>query len=191
MHQRPKDNTGFTTIEFLIVISILITLVTIAIAEVVGWIPGVKVNSAARDLVSEMQLARMEAVSKRNDYVITFDTTNNRYSIYNDSNNNFATAGAESGELIKSVDLPSGIQFGYISGVTGPDGNAISGSIAFGSSRETFKPNGTAIQSGTVYLIPTKDIAIVRKDRQRAVTVLQTGRVKLFRHDPGRTPPWR
>lgn len=191
MSQRSKTNTGFTTTELLIVISILFVLAAIAIADIVGWIPGLRVNSAARDLVSDMQLARMQAVSKRNDYVMTFDTSNNRYRIYDDPDNDFSTAGAETGELLKTVDLPTGIQFGYVSGQAGTEGGGISAAITFGNSREIFKPNGRATRNGTVYLIPSPDISEGRQDRQRAVTVVQIGRVNLLKHDSGSNPPWR
>jgi len=181
-------------IELLIVVAIIAVTAAIAIPNIISWIPTMRVNSAARDIVSEMQLARMKAVSERNNYVITFDTSTNQYSIYDDGDND----GAEASELVKTVDVDtdySGIQFGYVAGKN-PSNDDITGSVQFGATsspiRETFIPNGTANLMGSVYLIPTEDIAGSRRDRQRAITVILTGRIKLWKYDAGGSPgPWK
>lgn len=185
-----RGRSGFAMIELIVVAAIIAVMAAVAIPNIISWIPTIRVNSAARDLVSEMQLARMKAVSERNDYVITFDTTTNQYSIYDDGDNDFSTSNV----LVKTVNLPSGIQFGYIAGKD-PSNEDIAGSVQFGATsspiRETFVPNGTANLMGSVYLIPTEDIAGGRRDRQRAITVIQTGRVKLWKYDAGGSPPWK
>ena len=194
MRIRLRDKKGFTMIELLIVVAIIAVTAAIAIPNIISWIPTMRVNSAARDIVSEMQLARMKAVSERNNYVITFDTTTNQYSIYDDGDND----GAEASELVKTVDVDtdySGIQFGYVAGKN-PSNDDITGSVQFGATsspiRETFIPNGTANLMGSVYLIPTEDIAGSRRDRQRAITVILTGRIKLWKYDAGGSPgPWK
>jgi len=194
MRIRLRDKKGFTMIELLIVVAIIAVTAAVAIPNIISWIPTIRVNSAARDLVSEMQLARMKAVSERNNYVITFDTSTNQYSIYDDGDND----GAEASELVKTVDVDtdySGIQFGYVAGKN-PSNDDITGSVQFGATsspiRETFIPNGTANLMGSVYLIPTEDIAGSRRDRQRAITVILTGRIKLWKYDAGGSPgPWK
>ena len=185
-----RQEKGFTIVEVCIVIAVIGVLAAFAIPNFLSWLPKMRVNSAARDLVSEMQLTRMQAVSERNNYVITFNVGSNQYSIYDDDDNDFASAGAEAGELVKTVNIGTdnpGVQFGYISGTQKPTGGSITTAVAFGSTsspiRETFKPNGAASLSGSVYLIPTQDIAAGKTDRQRAITVIQTGRIKLWRYD--------
>ena len=193
MPKRWRDGSGFTIIELIVVVAIIGITAAIAIPNIISWIPTMRVNSAARDMVSEMQLARMKAVSERNNYVITFDTTTNQYSIYDDGDND----GAEASELVKTVDVDtdySGIQFGYVAGETETSGDPISNSVTFTGTprRVAFKPNGTANKVGSVYLIPTEDIAGSRRDRQRAITVIQTGRIKLWKYDAGGSPgPWK
>ncbi|RJP58620.1 MAG: prepilin-type N-terminal cleavage/methylation domain-containing protein [Deltaproteobacteria bacterium] len=189
-----RGNSGFTIIELIAVAAIIAVMAAIAIPNIISWIPVIRVNSAARDMVSEMQLVRMKAVSEKNDYVITFDTTTNQYSIYDDGDNDFSTAGVEASELVKTVDIDanySGIQFGYVAGETGTSGTAISTSVTFSSLNVTFEPNGTANKNGSIYLIPTEDIANSRRDRQRAITVIQTGRIKLWKYDSGSSPSWK
>ena len=188
MYRRYKNKEGFTMIELVIVVAIIAVMTGFAIPYIIGMQPTLRVNSAARDLTTEMQLAKMRAVSQRNDYVITFDITNNQYSVYDDNDNDFATAGAESAELEKTVDIDanySGIQFGYVSSQTGTSGGSISNPVTFSGTprRVTFRPDGTANKNGSVFIIPTEDIADSKDARQRAITVIQTGRVKLWKHD--------
>ena len=74
-----KQAKGFTIIEVMIVIAVLGILATVAIPNYMDWLPKSRVNGAARELFTEMQLAKMKAISENNNYVITFDTANNSY----------------------------------------------------------------------------------------------------------------
>ena len=174
--------SGFTLIGLLLTMVIMGILAGIAIPSFSPWLPKSRVNGAARTLFTDLRLAKMNAISENNDYVITFDTGDNRYSIYDDDDNDFASAGAESGELVKTVDIDDrypGIEYGYIDG-NNPSGNPITGAIMFGAiPRAIFKPTGLG-KAGSVYLKPTVDTS--RKDRQRAITVSSIGRVRLYRH---------
>ena len=173
---------GFTLFGLLLTMVIMGILAGIAIPSYSPWLPKSRVNGAARTLFTDLRLAKMNAISENNDYVITFDAGNHRYSIYDDDDNDFATAGAESGELVKTVDIDDrypGIEYGYIDG-NNPSGNPITGAIMFGAiPRAIFRPTGLG-KAGSVYLKPTVDTT--RKDRQRAITVSSIGRVRLYRH---------
>jgi prepilin-type N-terminal cleavage/methylation domain-containing protein len=181
-----KQATGFTVIELLIAAGILGILSSIAIPSYNAWLPKTRVNSAARELFAELQLAKMRAISENNDYVITFDTADNTYSIYDDDDNDFATTGTESDELVKAIEIDDrhpGIEYGYIAG-NSPSGSAITKTVTFSGTppRVAFSPTGLANKNGSIYLVPTVDTSNSRKDRQRLITVLKTGRVRLYRH---------
>lgn len=181
-----KKATGFTVIELLIAAGILGILSSIAIPSYNVWLPKTRVNGAARELFTELQLAKMRAISENNDYVVTFDAANNTYSIYDDDDHDFATAGAEWDELVKTIDIDSrhpGIAYGYVSGKS-PSGSAITKAVTFSGlpRRVAFSPTGLANKNGSIYLVPTADTSNSRKDRQRVITVLKTGRVRLYRH---------
>ena len=181
-----KQATGFTVAEILITVGILGILSTIAIPTYNAWLPKSRVNGAARELFAEFQLAKMRAISENNDYVITFDTGNNTYSIYDDDDNDFATAGVESAELVKTIDIVnrhSDIGYGYVAG-NSPSCSPITKAVTFTGTppRITFSPTGLANKNGSVYFMPTADSSNSRKDRQRVITVLRTGRVRLYKH---------
>lgn len=178
-------NTGFSTVEFLIVVSILLVFTGIALPGFVDYLPKHRATGAARQLFTDLQKIKMRAISENNDYVMTFDTGNNSYSIYDDDDNDFSTVGAETAELIQTVNLQQtydGVAFGFVSGQNDPDGAAITASVSFTGTPPSivFRPTGLANQSGGVFVKPTADTA--RKDRQRAVLVKATGHIRLYKH---------
>ncbi len=179
-------NTGFSTIELLIVVSILLIFAGVALPGFVQFIPKHRSSGAARQLFTDLQLIKMRAISENNDYVMTFDTSANTYSIYDDDNNDFATAGAETSELVRTVDLQASfdqIAFGFVSDQTDPEGVAITAPVTFTGTPPSviFRPTGLASQSGGIYVKPTKDTS--QKDRQRSVMVKVTGQIRLYKHN--------
>ncbi len=197
MRIRLRHERGFTFIKLLVVVALLGVTASIAIPSIISWVPTIRVNSAARRLVSDMQLARTQAVSERNRYVITFDVVNGQYTIHDDNDNDgnldetgsLATSGDESAE--GPTSLPNGIRFGYVAGETGTSGGAIPNVITFTGLNETFNPNGAATKNGSIYLIPAQDVTSGRKHRQRAITVIQTGRIKIWKYHKGGSTPWK
>jgi len=160
-------------------------LSAIAVPNYLESMPRSNASGAARQIFTDMQAAKMKSISENNDYVVTFDSATNRYSVYDDDNNDFASAGADAGELVKSVDVSdhfSGISFGYLAG-NDPDGVAIPSAVDLSGTppRIIFRPTGLANENGAVYLKPTTDSS--RADRQRAVTIKVTGRIRLHRNN--------
>ncbi|RLB14646.1 MAG: prepilin-type cleavage/methylation domain-containing protein, partial [Deltaproteobacteria bacterium] len=75
---------GFTLIEFLVTFVILGILTAIAIPGFARWLPNYRLKSAARDVYSNMQLAKMGAIKANADWAIVFDTGASRYLICSD-----------------------------------------------------------------------------------------------------------
>ncbi len=63
---------GFTTLELLVVISILLIMAAIAFPNLSGWARNQRLKGAARDLVSHFQFARLEAIKSGTTVYLTF-----------------------------------------------------------------------------------------------------------------------
>jgi hypothetical protein len=56
---------------------------------------------------------------------------------------------------------------------------------------EVFRPDGTAVYDGAVYIMPNEDVTNNRYDRCRAVTVTAgTGFIKAWSHDQNINSDW-
>jgi type IV fimbrial biogenesis protein FimT len=180
---------GFTLLELMIAAAIVGVLALIGAPMLQGMMSAVRVNAAARELATEMQSARMRAVTKRAEYQVAFDTTNHTFTLCTDRNaDGSITCTAGNPDVVKTVAMQEKYQqavvFGFVSGAKNTQGEDITGAVTFTADKVTFRPFGTADKNGTVYLIPTVDLATGRKDRMRALTILlQTGRVKLWKCD--------
>ncbi len=71
-------NSGFTLIEFILVLVLILTVTTVAV-EKFSVIPSARVNAAARTIVSDIRYTQSLAISTQKKHRIVF--TNNSYSI--------------------------------------------------------------------------------------------------------------
>ena len=66
---------AFTLLELMVALVVLGILTAIAIPGFSTWLPKYRLKSAARDIYSNMQLAKMGAIKANADWAIVFDTT--------------------------------------------------------------------------------------------------------------------
>lgn len=185
-----NNQKGMTLNELLITMVIMGIVLSIAIPGFSTWLPKHRVNAMAREVYFDLMLARTMAVTNNNNVIVSFSTSGDHsYTIHDDTDEDDAQDG---GETVKTISLKDNIEFGFNTGVSDVDGNALGSGVVMGADNKIiFNSRGMAGESGSVYLIPKQDIGET-SGRMRAVSVLQaTGQVELFKYDQGGSPgPW-
>ena len=69
------SSSGFTLMELLVVISIAMILMGIAVPSFLSWLPTLRLSSAARQVATDLQLARMKAISQNTSFQVSFAST--------------------------------------------------------------------------------------------------------------------
>lgn len=96
-----ENNTGFTLVEMIIAIAVIAVLSAIAVPNLLTWRGNAELNRATRDVVSNLQRAKLTAV-KRNTYcAVTFSATG--YTVYVDSSRDLVKDAGE--DVIATVSL--------------------------------------------------------------------------------------
>ena len=130
-----------------------VTLSSIAIPNFLGLSPKAKLKSAARDVVSAMQLARINAIRNSATWAVYFDTANDEFRVLSDDGGDGTwNDGNETVFRTVPIAVASRIIFGtdYGARPSEPNPGAVDG-VSFADNRIVFNSDGTSI-TGTVYL---------------------------------------
>ncbi|MFC1812435.1 GspH/FimT family pseudopilin, partial [Thermodesulfobacteriota bacterium] len=102
-----RKQSGFSLIELLVVIVILGALMAITVPNYLTYIPKSRLKTAARDLYSELQLAKMAAIKVNGDCTVTYATSPDRYTI----EYTLGGGGATQTKTVNLADYKSGVKF--------------------------------------------------------------------------------
>jgi prepilin-type N-terminal cleavage/methylation domain-containing protein len=94
-----RKESGFTLIELMVVIAIVAILASLAIPNFISWLPKRHLQSAASDIQSTIQLARLEAIKANATVVLTFNPGGDDYTVFIDNG-----AGANAGNGVQDAD---------------------------------------------------------------------------------------
>jgi len=89
-----KRESGFTLLEAMATVGIIVVMTMIAIPAFMSWMPGIRLNGAARQVMGDLMGARMQAVKLNQKTKVFFDD-NHQYRICNDANNDGTVADGE------------------------------------------------------------------------------------------------
>jgi type IV fimbrial biogenesis protein FimT len=158
---------GFTLVELLVTIAMVALLAAIAVPNFIGWLPDYRLRSAARDLFSNFQKAKLTAIKQNVNTAVCFHGSG--YVMFVDADIDFQKGDVE--ETVAQVEwadyknvsvYPAAITFDKSSGQP---------CIAF---RPTGIPadNGGGFASGTTPISNTND-------RTTRVIVSQAGHIRI------------
>jgi prepilin-type N-terminal cleavage/methylation domain-containing protein len=97
---------GFTTVELLVVISIILILAAITFLNLSGWARNQRLKGVARDLMSHFQFARLEAIKRSTTIALAFNPGNGgvgNYTVFVDD----GAGGGTPGNLIQDNEAES------------------------------------------------------------------------------------
>ncbi len=117
------NKNGFTLVEMLVVISIVILVSVVAVPSITPFLRGQGLSKGARIVQASALATRSMAINSRETRRLVFDSTYSKLSIIDDS----------AAVLEREEFLPNNIEFG-----------TSTGNWPFGTSTVSFDPNGSA-----------------------------------------------
>lgn len=176
-----RAQSGFSLLEMLVVIAIIVVLISVAVFQVVPALNSAHMDSAAALVQDQLRYARAKAIAERGEVIVTFAAPGTVAT----------TAPNITGFLPVTVSLPNDVQFLLLSGMPKtPDSFTPHAAIEFDQSggagnpsKIRFEPNGSAVDdsgsfnNGAVYVAQPGSVS-----SQRAITLLgATARVRTWR----------
>lgn len=76
---------GFTVMELVVAIAVSMIVLAVGTPSFLSWMPTVRLTSAARQVATDLQVARMKAISQNTSYTVTFNVSAGTYTFGSDS----------------------------------------------------------------------------------------------------------
>lgn len=166
---------GLTLIELMVVLAIIgiMAAVTASSFDLSGWLSLYRLRGSAKNLFTDMQRARMNAVRENRDWAIRFNTADGSYRFQaEDSSGKWVDEG-------DAVFLDKGVFYGHGSATHNATNkknpftsSEPSKSVTFGGDRVTFNSLGLPSKSGYCYLANSDGAAF-------AIGATRTGVIKM------------
>lgn len=156
-------------IELLIAIGVISILTAVSLPGIKDWMHNARLKSAARDLYSNFQRAKLEAAKTNREYALFFDTADNSYTFVNSgSDGDYSGDGNQADDNIdeQKIDLSSygsGVKYGHGSATKDAttSGDTFTGekadNVSHNNNVVVFNSRGMSNTAGYVYLSNDKN----------------------------------
>jgi prepilin-type N-terminal cleavage/methylation domain-containing protein len=167
-----NSEKGVTLLELVVVMAIIGIMALFMTPSIGEWVQNYRIRQAARDMASDLQSAKMQAINIHKYCTVAFNT--NGYVIFPDYDNDMILdGGSETTDIYKTVILSTAYKTVIFD--TSQAGNGIdftNNMVAF-DSRGLPRNDTGGFQGGTVYFINTTN------NRARSVTVSSAGAISI------------
>jgi Tfp pilus assembly protein FimT len=175
-----SDHQGFSVIELAVVVGMIALLAALSAPVIGGYSPSYNSKKAAREIVSQMQLARIHAIKNRVTTVVVFYPEDfipaeqaNSFLIYEDADNDWVQDSDEN-VLVQRTYLPSKVKLISATFTSNGSGEATeTSSCGFDSQGLAARKSGSVVYvTGDVQLKNTKN-------QTRTITFNPFGKTKI------------
>jgi type II secretory pathway pseudopilin PulG len=184
---------GFSIIDMVVVMMLIGVAVAIAMPRGIKRTPRQELNSATRQLLHNLELARTRAIAKKRPVRMRFDISKGFYTAFIDISEARSGVIAETADEardtrlvftareagIPGIELPESVEFGYGDATVSPLGEPIAGTIELEDDRVEFNGRGMVVplgNGGTIYLTHKDHPSLVS-----AISISGTGAVRSWR----------
>ena len=178
----PRGVSGFTVIELVIVMSMMVILVGI-VAPRIRVSPTRRVQGMAHQIAGHLELARTRALGQRQLTQVVFDETARTYTAYvdHDRNGNIAAIDAEVEAFFEfgERELEMFVVFGRGNASTIPGDNNVDDAVTLASNTLDLSVQGVPAPwgtTGTIYLVHEDD-----PDAVAAISIASSGSFRAWR----------
>jgi type IV fimbrial biogenesis protein FimT len=155
-----EKESGFSLLELLIIIVIIAILAAIAIPAFSAWLPNYRLRQAARDVYSNLQRAKVNAIKSNSEWRVYFDNSVSPGQYFLCSgpgvdgtwNNPPAMGGDDDVDMTFNLSTYQDVDFGNGSAAAGIDGWVFGAPISYANPVTNFTSRGTVDLTGYVYL---------------------------------------
>ena len=157
-----KRESGFSLIELLVIIVIIAILAAIAIPGFSAWLPNYRLRQAARDVYSNLQRAKVNAIKSNSEWRVYFDIPGDRYFLCSGPGGNgnwdgpAAMGGDDDVDMTINLSTYQDVDFGKGSAASGIDGWVFGAPISYANPVTNFTSRGTVDLTGYVYVSNAK-----------------------------------
>jgi prepilin-type N-terminal cleavage/methylation domain-containing protein len=143
-----RKNSGFTLLELMIAIVILVILAAVSVPIFLSWLPEYRLRSAADDLYAHLQHAKMQAIRNNNNWAVQFVESSNSYTIFS----NYVDS-SDTGTAVKTINLSdhgSGVGYGNGNATGCIGGSCPADGVTYNNNWLIFNKRGMLLNVGCI-----------------------------------------